>query len=379
MPNLILHSLEIQNFRMFKLLQIERLGRVNLFVGKNNVGKSSLLEALQLYAQRGTPSVLWRILTARNESFLPTRFEPSGEAEDSTLDLRHLFFNRPDIRGPLPPIRIGSVSTSGDALTLGIEWQPLRSSAVSGQAPLFDDGEELSDGSADIVGPLFPVLVVQIGAEKQIRYRLDQELLKIARRSPQTNGLQELRSMFIAANGLPNIELARLWDRVTLTNLEQDVLNALRIIAPEVERLSVVGEQAGTRARTPVVRVRNVDDPIPLRSMGEGMNRMLGIALSLAAARDGLLIVDEIESGLHYSVLSDMWRLVFQVAYRLNVQVFATSHSWDCIESFQQAAHEDVQNEGVLIRIERKGGKILPTSFDERELDIVTREQIEVR
>src|SRR6266849_7306838 len=68
MSTLILNSLEIRGFRGFRQLQIERLGRVNLIVGKNNVGKSSLLEALQLYAHRGSPRLIWELLVARDES-----------------------------------------------------------------------------------------------------------------------------------------------------------------------------------------------------------------------------------------------------------------------------------------------------------------------
>src|SRR6266566_2394017 len=68
MGNLILNSLEIRGFRGFRHLQIERLGRVNLIVGKNNVGKSSLLEALQLYAVRGSPALIWELLRVRDES-----------------------------------------------------------------------------------------------------------------------------------------------------------------------------------------------------------------------------------------------------------------------------------------------------------------------
>jgi hypothetical protein len=74
-----------------------------------------------------------------------------------------------------------------------------------------------------------------------------------------------------------------------------------------------------------------------------------------------------------------MWRLVFQVAQRLNIQVFATTHSWDCISSFQRSAQEVKSQEGLLIRLGHKKEDIIPTLFDEEELSIVTREQIEVR
>ena len=109
------------------------------------------------------------------------------------------------------------------------------------------------------------------------------------------------------------------------------------------------------------------------------MNRMFGIALALVNAKDGMLLIDEVDTGLHYSVLPDLWKLIFEVAHRLNVQVFATSHSWDCIQAFQQAAEANKDEEGMLIRLENRDGEVVPVMFDERKLNIAAREQIEVR
>ena len=109
------------------------------------------------------------------------------------------------------------------------------------------------------------------------------------------------------------------------------------------------------------------------------MNRMLGIALALVNAKDGMLLIDEVDTGLHYSVLPDLWKLIFEVAHRLNVQVFATSHSWDCIQAFQQAADANKDEEGVLVRLETQEGEVAAVTFDERMLNIATREHIEVR
>jgi predicted ATP-dependent endonuclease of OLD family len=100
--------------------------------------------------------------------------------------------------------------------------------------------------------------------------------------------------------------------------------------------------------------------------------------LSLCNARNGVLLVDEIENGLHYSVQRDIWRAIFRLAKDLNVQVFATSHSWDCVRAFQEAASESPQD-GVLVRLSRLDDRIAPTLFSEKELEIVTRDCIEVR
>lgn len=115
-----------------------------------------------------------------------------------------------------------------------------------------------------------------------------------------------------------------------------------------------------------------------MRSLGDGINRLFGMTLALVNTKDGLLLVDEVENGLHYSILPDVWRLIFQTARRLNVQVFATTHSWDCIEAFQRAA-EDSPEDGVLVRLQNQDGDVTATVFDERRLAVVTREGIEVR
>ena len=109
------------------------------------------------------------------------------------------------------------------------------------------------------------------------------------------------------------------------------------------------------------------------------MSRMLRIAMALVNSQDGMLLIDEVESGLHYSVLLDVWRLIFKTARDLNVQVFATTHSSDCIKAFQRAAEEDKEDEGMLIRLARKGDKIKAILFDEKELETVVENDIEVR
>lgn len=83
--------------------------------------------------------------------------------------------------------------------------------------------------------------------------------------------------------------------------------------------------------------------PEPLGNLGEGMNRMLALAIGLVRSADGILLVDEIENGLHYSVQPDLWRMIFETAQELNVQVFATTHSYDCVQAFERVAQEEAK------------------------------------
>jgi AAA15 family ATPase/GTPase len=91
-----------------------------------------------------------------------------------------------------------------------------------------------------------------------------------------------------------------------------------------------------------------------------------------------LLLIDEFENGMHYSVQEDAWRVIFKLASRLEIQVVATSHSWDTILAFQKVAKEYPEG-GALIRLSRKGEEIVPTIFSQGELAVATRDKIEVR
>ena len=374
MANLILDSLQIRNFRVFRDLSINRLERVNLIVGKNNVGKTCVLEALRLFANRGSPDVLWDILEARDEG--GHNLSRNTDDIEQSLALKYLFHGRRDITEIPDPISIGSVHSQKDLLSIALGWYTRQvNEQGTGEFKLLQPKEYDTADS--------PVLRLTVQVDKQpiSSYTITPDF---RRRSPRPVS-QAIKCIFIGASGLENMQISRLWDSIALLDLEGDVLAGLRIIAPDVERLSIIGDEEvragiGRRLeRIPIVKTSSSEAPIPIKSLGEGMNRMLGLALALVNTRNGMLLVDEIESGLHYSAQTDMWRLVFQVAQRLNVQVFATTHSLDCIKSFEKAAQEDTNQEGLLIRLGHKNENIIPTLFDEEELAIVAREQIEVR
>lgn len=375
MNSLILDSLEIRNFRAFRLLQIERLGRVNLIVGKNNVGKTCLLEALWLYARRGVPNLISDLLEARDES---RRFRAIGsttEVEERVSDIKYLFYGRRDVREDCQPIHIGPINAPNESLSISVGWYARQADETGRRKLIPLHPDEYSTVEDQILG-----LTIQVGKQLERSYTLE---AMFDRRLPwpQLPDLKDIHCIFTPANGLNKRQIGQLWDSIVLTDLEADILTAIRIIAPSIERVSLVGDQDSIReviSRIPIVKIAGLDIPVPLRNLGEGTSRIFGIALSLVNAGDGVLLIDEIESGLHYSVQPDMWRLIFQVAHRLNVQVFATTHSWDCIEAFQQAASEH-EEEGLLIRLGRKQDDIVATLFDERRLSIAAREDIEVR
>ncbi len=127
-----------------------------------------------------------------------------------------------------------------------------------------------------------------------------------------------------------------------------------------------------------MVRASNIARPVSLGTFGDGASRIFALALALVNAQGGILLVDEFENGLHHTVQTDVWRMVFRLAERLDVQVFVTTHSRDAVRTFQQAAAESPE-EGVLLRLTRVGDDIVPTVASEDDLAVATRHDIEVR
>lgn len=360
---LFLDSLQIENYRVFRRLRIERLGRANLFVGKNNAGKSSILEAVRLYASRGTEDVLWTILDSHDE----TRGAGPVQSEDRLYAVKQLFHGRETEWSDESEIRIGPTGDPRESLTIRIVTVRHELTGLE-QSQFWTKGIPVGEPQIAVLTTVGNTQrIISLNGESR-RWKTSSPL-----RMPETT----LRQTYVPPEGLSSDTAARLWDLITLTDLEESVIEALRIISPEIERISFIGEHGQTRI--PMAKLTNQVRPIPLRSLGDGVGRMLGIALSLVSARGGVLLLDEVENGIHFGAQEQLWQLTFRLAHQMNTQVFATSHSWDCIEAFQRAAALDPHEEAALVRLDVHSDAITPTTFSERDLSIVTRDRIEVR
>ena len=102
-------------------------------------------------------------------------------------------------------------------------------------------------------------------------------------------------------------------------------------------------------------------------------------SLGLANSTNGFLLIDEAENGIHHSIQAKFWSMVLQTAERNNVQVIATTHSWDCVTGFAKAANELENVEGMLYRIQRNGDRLRAVEYPESELAIAAKHRIEVR
>jgi AAA15 family ATPase/GTPase len=388
----MLNSLEIKNFRILEDFKVSKLGRVNLIVGKNNSGKSSVLEALRIYAGNANRELLEKIATGHDETY---RLKENEQAEsDIQLPFGDFFFGRQFPQDETLAISIGELAPSGD--TLRIEHGFLIEEAMV-QKNLSGETIERSIRRHRIPNPshddlsseaVSHALFITKGARSFLHIQLDKPSRIRFPSRMEISGT--LPCGVIPTPFIPVDELADEWDKIVLTEYEEVVGDALRIITPEFEKLTFVLNDEDNRYprqrlhRFAKVKMSDSPHPVPLNSLGDGMLRVLQLVLKIFPAKGGFLLIDEFENGLHFSVQEKVWELLFEMAQRLDIQVFATTHSWDCIESFAKAAIARKDVEGVLFRVGRSvrksdRGKVIATVFEEEALYDITQADVEVR
>lgn len=364
-----LRSLSIEGFRGIGKLSIPRLGRATLLAGRNGVGKTTVLDAVRVYASRARLTVISELLMSREE--FSVRKDADG-ADAPAFDGKALFHGR-DASGDAH-ISIGPLD-EGDRLRIGI-------------AALGGEPESMPEALlAKSIGAGARVMKVTFGDSTELLppgpQPFPREFMQLFAESgsemPPELACESL------GPGLPDAaDVARLWDRITLTDDEDLVIQAVNLAVDEdVVRVAVVGAGSGNghgpSGRRVVARLRGHTHPVPLRSLGDGVVRLLGVAAALANSKDGFLLIDEAENGIHHALQRDFWRMVLQTAEDNNVQVLATTHGWDSVRGFAEAAAELEAVEGVLFRLERRDGSIRAVEYSEEELGIVARHGIEVR
>lgn len=183
---------------------------------------------------------------------------------------------------------------------------------------------------------------------------------------------------FIGTRNIDRNINATLWDNITLTDKENFVIDALKIIEPSLQKIAFVEESKNERKA--VIKLSESSKILPIGSMGDGINRILTIILALVNAENGYLLIDEFENGLHFSVQEKLWKIIYDLSSKLNVQVFSTTHSEDCIRGFQEIANEKSTDfVGKLIRLDKIEDKITQVEFSLEELKIAENQNIELR
>ncbi|OYW72020.1 MAG: hypothetical protein B7Z37_26100 [Verrucomicrobia bacterium 12-59-8] len=321
----MLTSLEIENFKCFRQLKINPLAKVNLFVGTSNSGKTAVLEAVSLLPGTGAhPKGDINLMLFRNGTS-----DPLVNNEYAKW-LFHDSFLEHEI--------IISASTGEDSR----ETQTVLS--------LITDLTIGSDFSLKCSPPIF------------VRF--------VPRKPSRKIGV-------VTTSKLAAAELARNFDRWTLRAENDDrFVGFLQSVDQRVKSLRAM-EHTGQRMLYADVRL---PERIALPLLGEGFNRLVQIYGAIIGEGADIVLIDEIENGLHWSALPQIWTGIREAVNKEEVQIFATTHSLECIAAAAEVFKGETKNDLAVHRLERaENGDIHCVTMNEDELERMLERDWEVR
>jgi hypothetical protein len=342
---------------------MQGLSQVNLLVGKNNSGKTALLEGIQFLTSGGDPSVLAEVAERRGEIVLGRSEPPGYPGRAVIIDIAHFFHGH----------TLGTDTTFSFKGDNG--YTPV---SVKTFAQKISRGDS-DEGRSDRTEPAGFFLRIAGGVasgdrEFERKFRIsreggvDFEIPSRLRRPGTVRRGHGPQVRFVGPDLLNSTDIAIMWDEITLTGQEVDVAGAMRLLEENLESVHLLTGMFASGIFPSrggiVVGMKGQEGRVPLGSMGDGMRRLMSLATSLAFTKDGCLFVDEIDTGLHYSVMSDMWKMVILKAIASNTQVFATTHSWDCIEGLSQLCQSepDLMSKVAIHKIDRTISHSIPFS-----------------
>ncbi|MBM4038359.1 MAG: ATPase [Planctomycetes bacterium] len=360
-------SFHVANFRCFRSLDVGDLQRINLVAGMNNVGKTALLEALFLHCGAYNPELAMRVNVLRGivstKIELPEGFERLWSSLFAGFDLG------------------GQVELVGEDIEHG--RRVLRLRVVRAPEQFTEIGQLIEPELAQAPG-------AHVSAARRLELALEYDngggQVGKCSMVADLKGIHlrpappppPFRAVFLAARGvIPTAEDAQRFSKMELVGKQDVVCGALRVIEPRLRRLAVV-----VSGDMPIIHGDvGLNRLVPLSVMGDGMGRLAGLVVAIGDAQDGVVLVDEIENGLHHSILPNVWRVVAEAARQFNVQVFATTHSYECIAAAHKAFAEDLpyQDEFRLHRLDRVKDETVAVTYDRETLAAAIEMGWEVR
>ncbi|MCY3818633.1 MAG: AAA family ATPase [Gammaproteobacteria bacterium] len=314
----MLKSLKMTGFRAFESYALDSLSLVNLVVGKNNSGKTSVLEAVDLLVSGGNPAAISES-AHRREEVRPVESRPGFRRLPSMTHLFHGHACEPgarfDLRG----------SRSNGRVTVEIRsLDDFENEVLSRMLDGFDDRlpPEASPAMA---------LAITVNVRKKPEFIFpvteDGLLLQDVRRL----WTRRRSARFLSPSTTEPPFLSQAWNTLVTDGREQEVVDDMKLLMPDIESIHYLPGGRVPRGGGFVVGLRPGGSRYPLGTFGDGMRRLLQLRLALVNNADSCVLVDEIVTGLHWTVMAGMWRLMVEVARKSHLQLFATTHSHDCI------------------------------------------------
>jgi predicted ATPase len=360
-------TLRIRQFRAIEDLTLDRLSRVNILVGSNSTGKTSVLEAVWLLRGAGNPDLPVLLAAKRGTSPVVSHStETHWEGLFPLLDRQSL----PRIEGETYDglseqltlnVRLGEstvISTNGDQSKVGMQLQPSSSTLTTESLrTVFQMRFHIGDAEEFVA-----------------EYEVSSDGQRSTPRGEATRS-----AVYLGARSFSNVQdLADRFTKVEDIGELDAVVQAMQQVEPKLEELSL---GFTTMGNLPMIRMRLIEFErrLPVELVGGGARRLLEILLSVNSEPDAPIMIDEIENGFYFGNLASMWRAVNEASKITRNQIFATTHSFECIEAAIAAFRSSGDTDLRLFRLERRNGGIAVVDYDFDVTATATDSDLEVR
>lgn len=371
----------IQSFRGLKDLEMKQLGQINLLVGNNNSGKTSVLEALSIFCdplnwRRWNEAGLLREegalrrspLTERILWLFPQRIDI--QATQTAEDAKILLFASGDF-----PIEKVSASYEKYMEIINLPRSSLRLEALR-----LEEGEAVLE-IEEVEAIKVPILVTEKNRqptlfEDELLSKILQDILifidafptsnTINRQKTSTLQVQIVTSLSHHSNSLP----PKLWTDVIEADLKKDTIDLLRFFDPNIQEIDIISPSE----RRQFISVKHAKlGRAPLHTFGDGLRRVFTLATTIVRARGGLLLIDELETAIHTKALEKTIDWLTNACLHNNVQLVATTHSLEAVDTTLEVCRNNASF--VVYRLEEGQEKTTARRFD-KELLIRLREEL---
>ncbi len=369
---LVISKLEIKNFRGLENVSFSGLSRVNLISGRNGVGKTSVLEALYLFAAPNWPDPINAISGTRGMS-LPSvddlfldlflDFDVRKSFAINALDLQKGKSNelngyiRPRARVSMPQGAVGAEPEFPlpDGVTRTASNQELVFHRINSD-------ETETESSAWLTRYSFP------GPQP---FQFDDRI------EGRSDPVEDPMPTYFLSHRVPLAQTwASLFGQMQRDGSDDEIIELLASIEPRIRSVLPI---PGSKGVDIYAKIDGMRPALPIALVGEGLNRAFQLAVLTRFVRNGLLLIDEIENGIHFRSLGTMFSQLYELAERFNVQIFAVTHSNECVDAARTAIGATETRGLSYYRLGREKGKVRAHHFDIDKLNRAHDAHMEVR
>lgn len=346
-------KLTIDNYRGIRHAEIDGLTQVNIFFGKNNCGKSSVLEAVFLLCDQSNPMLTVRLNTMR------------GLQRLSRSAIEANFYNcSPDnnihISGDGGTTRALSISTTVDDIGV-ITIADM--SADRGNTNMFLYGLRHSFRLADKSVTYRSQLILPNHDEDHGKVMTDKSYN------------ETLRCKYLPSRVL-QVSAFDQYKNIVINKREKEIEKAMRIVEPRLADIIYSSDNLAADV--------GMSKRLPIAVLGDGFTKTLALVLAIHECENGVLLIDEIENGLHHSVLEKCWKIILATAREHNVQLFITTHSIDVLKGLAEALNDnDIDRYASQVSayklIRMDDDELAALRYDSKKLTYCLEQEIEIR